>query len=574
MTSAGSRLLKKWIEQPLLNLTDIEGRHLAVLELKTSYVARSTLRDKLKSVYDIERLISRIVMGNCNCRDFLSLKSSLAVLPDIKSLIAGMASPLIADINSRIDILDDICGLISESISDDAPITVKEGNMIKQGYDREVDQLRSVSRDGKSWIAALEAKEKELSGVKNLKIGYNRVFGYYIEITKSFLHLAPDRYIRKQTLANCERYITEELKKLEDDILGAEDKLLSLEHKLFMEIRDKTATEVARIKSTAGALSELDALQSFAAVAEQENYTMPRMNRDGVIKIADGRHPVVEKFLGGGNFVPNDTDIDLNDNRTSIITGPNMAGKSTYMRQVALIVLLAQAGSFVPAREADIGICDRIFTRVGASDDLASGQSTFMIEMSEVANIIKNATRESLIVLDEIGRGTSTFDGLSIAWAVIEFITDSERIGARTLFSTHYHELTELEGKIPGIKNYCVMAEEKGDDVIFLHKIKRGGADGSYGIHVARLAGVPESVGERAKELLKELEDADISKRAQRSRKSVKPVDGQIDFFSVTDTPRQDKAALEMLRNVDITRLTPIESMNFLYELKQKLKLG
>ena len=574
VTSGGGRLMKEWLEQPLLNIDAIKGRHLAVLELKNNYLSRSALRDKLKNVYDIERLISRIVIGNCNCRDLLSLSASFAMIPGIKEHIFDSGSNLIKSVNSRIDVLSDIRELIDCAISENAPITLKEGNMIKAGYSQEVDALRSASRDGKSWIAALEATEKEATGVKNLKIGYNRVFGYYIEITKSNIHMAPDRYIRKQTLSNCERYITEELKKIEDDIMGAEDKLLALENKLFLEIRDRTAAEVGRIKNTARALSELDALSAFAETAERDGYTMPRMNRDGIIKIKDGRHPVVEKFLGKESFVPNDADIDLEENRTSIITGPNMAGKSTYMRQIALIALLAQAGCFVPAAEADIGVCDRIFTRVGAADDLAAGQSTFMVEMSEVAGILSNATRDSLIVLDEIGRGTSTFDGLSIAWAVVEFITDKDRIGARTLFSTHYHELTELEGKIPGVKNYCVMAEEKGDDVIFMHKIRRGGADGSYGIQVARLAGVPESVNDRAKELLKQLEDADISKRTQRAKRSVKPVEGQIDFLSMTDEPKRERMVLEMLRSADITRLTPIDAMNFLYELKQKLKLG
>ena len=574
MTSGGGRMLKMWIEQPLLNISDIQARHLAVLELKNSYLARSMIREKLKSVYDIERLISRIVLGNCNCRDLLSLRTSFSMIPGIKERLAVLESELAQGINSQIDELSDLCALIYSSISEDAPVTLREGRMIKEGYNPDVDQLRSVSRDGKSWIAALEASEKELTGIRNLKIGYNKVFGYFFEVTKSNMHLAPDRYVRKQTLANCERYITEELKKLEDDILGAEDKLMALENKLFVEIRDRVAAEVKRVKATAEALSMLDVLAAFAETAEREGYAMPRMNRDGVINIKDGRHPVVEKFLGRERFVPNDADIDLEDNRTSIITGPNMAGKSTYMRQVALIVLLAQAGCFVPASEANIGICDRIFTRVGAADDLAAGQSTFMVEMSEVAGIISNATKDSLIVLDEIGRGTSTFDGLSIAWAVVEFITDKDRIGARTLFSTHYHELTELEGKMPGIKNYCVLAEEKGDDIIFLHKIKRGGADGSYGIHVARLAGVPEGVNSRAKEILRELEAADISKKASRARRSVKPVDGQIDFLSMTDAPKQERAVIDMIKGADITRITPIDAMNFLYELKQKLKLG
>ena len=573
-TSPGGRLLKRWFEQPLLDIAAIEKRHRAVGELKNGFYLRNEIRDLLRSVYDIERLTSKIILGSANCRDFLSLKLSLQKIPALKKLLENVVEPQLREIDMRLDPIEDMTALIERAISEDAPITLKEGGIIKDGYNGEVDTYRTASREGKNWLTNLEREEKQRTEIKNLKIGFNRVFGYYLEVTRSYAHLVPQHYIRKQTLANCERYITEELKKLEDEILGAEEKLIHLEYKLFLEVRERVAAEVERIKTSAAALAELDVLAALAETAEKEHYCMPTLNDDGVIEIREGRHPVVEQYVGRENFVPNDAVMDLGDGRTSVITGPNMAGKSTYMRQIALIALMAQAGSFVPAKEANIGICDRIFTRVGAADDLAAGQSTFMAEMSEVAHILSNATSRSLVILDEIGRGTSTFDGLSIAWAVIEFINDLDKIGARVLFSTHYHELTELSGKINGINNYCVAIERNGEDIKFLHKIKKGGADGSYGIHVAKLAGLPDMVTTRAKEILAELEEADISKRAVRGRRSVKPVEGQIDFLSMIDAPKQEREVLDRLKSTDLSKLTPIDTMNMLYQLQQKLRLG
>jgi DNA mismatch repair protein MutS len=574
LTSPGGRLLKSWFSQPLVDISAIRARHGAVRELKDKYILRSRLRDCLKSVHDIERLISRIVLGSANCRDFLALRNSLSQIPGIKAQLGGAQAPLLKATDRKIDSLGDVAELIGSAISEDAPISTHEGNIIKDGYNSEVDALRSASRDGKSWLAALEKSERERTGVKNLKVGYNKVFGYYFEVTKLYAHLTPPEYVRRQTLANCERYISDGLKKLEDEILGAEEKLAALERRLFDDVRDRTAAQVRRIKQSAEGISELDVLAAFAETADRENYCMPEMNTDGVIDIKDGRHPVVEQALGQGAFVPNDAYLDTGGNRTAIITGPNMAGKSTYMRQTALIALMAQAGCFVPASRASICVTDRIFTRVGAADDLAAGQSTFMVEMSEVANILANATAASLIILDEIGRGTSTFDGLSIAWAVVEFLNDQDKIGAKTLFSTHYHELTELSGKMPGINNYCVTIAENGEDITFLHKIKKGGADGSYGVHVAKLAGLPAAVTDRAGELLAELEDADISKRAARQRRAQKPVDGQINFLLLADIPKREKEVVDSIRDADISKLTPIDAMNYIYALQQKLKLG
>ncbi|MDR1060320.1 MAG: DNA mismatch repair protein MutS, partial [Clostridiales bacterium] len=574
LTSPGGRLLKNWLSQPLIDISAIRARHAAVSELKEKFILRSRARERLKSVYDVERLISRIVLGSANCRDFLALRNSLSQIPGIKALLRGSEAPLLKATDRKIDSLDDVAELIGSAISEDPPISTHEGNIIKDGYSAAVDALRSASRDGKSWLAALEKSERERTGIKNLKVGFNKVFGYFFEVTKLYAHLTPPEYVRRQTLANCERYISDELKKLEDGILGAEDRLMSLERELFEDVRDRTAAHVRRIKRSAEGLSELDVLAALAETAERENYCMPEMNTDGVIDIKDGRHPVVEQFLGHGSFVPNDAFLDTGENRTAIITGPNMAGKSTYMRQIALIALLAQAGSFVPAARANIGVTDRIFTRVGAADDLAAGQSTFMVEMSEVANILANATASSLIILDEIGRGTSTFDGLSIAWAVVEFLNDRDKVGARTLFSTHYHELTELSGKLEGVNNYCVTIAENGEDITFLHKIKKGGADGSYGVHVAKLAGLPAGVTDRAGELLAELEDADISKRAARLRRAPKPVDGQINFLLLADMPKREKEVVDAVRGADISKLTPIDAMNFVYALQQKLKLG
>ena len=574
LTPSGARMLKNWLAQPLLDIGAITERHEAVEELLGSFIARSGIRERLRRVRDVERLITRISLGGANCRDLLALKNSIAEIPGVKALLAGAKTGLMRGIDGRLDELGDVRALIENAISEDAPPTVKEGNLIREGYSAEVDGYRAASRDGKSWLTALEKSERDRTGIKTLKIGFNRVFGYYFEITKQYMHMAPPGYVRRQTLANGERYISDELKKLEDSILGAEERLYELEQELFAQVRQSVAAQSERITTAAAALAELDALAAFAELAARESYCRPKLNRDGVIRISEGRHPVVEKALGRESFVPNDAYIDAGDNRTSIITGPNMAGKSTYMRQIALIVLLAQAGCFVPALEADIGIADKIFTRVGAADDLAAGQSTFMAEMSEVSHILANATPNSLIILDEIGRGTSTFDGLSIAWAVVEFINDKARIGARTLFSTHYHELTELSGRLDGVGNYCVAVSESDGGLRFLRKIKKGGADGSYGIEVAKLAGLPKSVTERAAEILKELEDADISKKASRARRAPKPVDRQFDFLSAVDEPKREREVLTALREADVTRLTPLGALNCIYELQQKLKLG
>lgn len=570
MTSMGGRLLRKWIEQPLINHGDISLRLNAVEELKNKFMARVEARELLKRVYDIERLMGKVILGSVNCRDLIALKNSMSQIPYIKEILNGFETEYIKSCYSQLDSLEDVCNLIDISIIDDPPVTIKEGGIIKDGYNSEVDKLRSASIQGKDWIAALEASEREKTGIKNLKVGFNRVFGYYIEVTKSYFSLVPEEYIRKQTLANCERYITPELKEIEDNILGAEEKIVLLEYSLFVQIKDKIAEQLSRIKSTARALAEIDVLASLAEVADREDYCKPEVSVSDNIEIVDGRHPVVEKMTDKSGFVPNDTVLDMEEDRLAIITGPNMAGKSTYMRQSALIVLMAQIGSFVPASSAKIGLVDRIFTRVGASDDLASGQSTFMVEMSEVANILTNATKRSLLVLDEIGRGTSTFDGLSIAWAVIEYIVSKEQLGCRTLFATHYHELTELEGKLPGIKNYCITVKEKGDDVIFLRKIIRGGADGSYGIQVAKLAGVPQGVIDRAKEILANLDDADINRNG-KVRKIKKQVDGQLDLFAQAAKASADAEILEEIRKIDISRLTPIDAMNILYELQRKM---
>jgi DNA mismatch repair protein MutS len=573
MTSMGARTLRRWVEQPLLNTCDINARLDAVAELTDKFMVRVELRELLKRVYDIERLISKVVLGSANCRDLNALKNSLEQVPYIKEMLNSCGSAMIIENNRMMESMEDIADLIGRAIVDDPPVSVKEGGIIRSGYDEEVDKLRDAAANGKQWIASLEAKEREKTGIKNLKIGFNKVFGYYLEVTKSYFELVPQDYIRKQTLANCERYVTQELKEMEETILGAESKIVELEYQIFSGIRDTVAAEVGRIKRTASCIAELDVLCSLAEVADREKYCKPEVNNEGLIRIEGGRHPVVEKMLEQGAFVPNDTVLDMDENRLSIITGPNMAGKSTYMRQVALIVLLAQIGSFVPADSAVIGVVDRIFTRVGASDDLAAGQSTFMVEMSEVAGILENATSRSLLVLDEIGRGTSTYDGLSIAWSVIEYISDAEKVGSRTLFATHYHELTELEGKLPGIKNYCIAVKEKGDDIIFLRKIIRGGADGSYGIQVAKLAGLPQSVTDRAKEILKELEEADISKH--RARRKKPQVEGQIEFFIPEgSSDRIGKEVLEELKTLDISTLTPLDALNIIYKLQQKTRKG
>ncbi len=572
MTSMGGRTIRKWIEQPLINIEDINLRLDAVNEFKEKFMVRAELREQLKRIYDIERLIGKVVLGNVNCRDLVALKNSLGQLPYIKMLMEKCESQMNVRNFENLDVLDDIYKLIDLSINDDPPMSLKDGGIIKNGFNVDVDKFRSATNDGKKWILDLESKERINSGIKNLKVGFNRIFGYYIEVTKSNYEMVPETYIRKQTLANCERYITEELKELENTVLGAEEKLMGLEYEIFTEIRDEISKHVNRIKITARCISEIDVICSFAEVADRENYCMPQMTVEDEILIEDGRHPVVEKVMDSGSFVPNNTKLNMEENRLAIITGPNMAGKSTYMRQVAIIVLMAQIGCFVPAKSATIGIVDKIFTRVGATDDLASGQSTFMVEMNEVANIISNATPKSLLILDEIGRGTSTFDGLSIAWAVIEFISDKEKIGCRTLFATHYHELTELEGKLTGVKNYCILVEEDGEDIIFLRKIIRGGADASYGIQVARLAGIPMPVIDRAKDILTELENSDISKKEIKVRRGSAPIEGQLDIASFNNTSKSKNEIIEELKNIDISKLTPLDALNELYELQKRAR--
>lgn len=572
MTAMGGRMLRKWIEQPLLDVDEINKRLDAVEELKEKFMVRNEIMELLKRVYDMERLSAKLIVGNVNGRDLISLKASIGQIPAIIDMIQGLSSEYCCDITSATDPLTDVYNIIDSAIADEPPLTIKEGGIIKSGYSAEVDSYRNASVDGKQWVADLESREREATGIKNLKIKYNKVFGYYIEITNSNLSQVPERYIRKQTLANCERYITEELKKLEDTILGAEEKVVGLEYELFCQVREQISSQVSRIQKTAAQMAVLDVLCSLAEVADRENYTKPRMGEDGEIKITDGRHPVVEKMLDKAAFVPNDTFLDYYDNRVVIITGPNMAGKSTYMRQVALITLMAQMGSFVPATEAYIGIADRIYTRIGASDDLASGQSTFMVEMMEVANILNNATPRSLLILDEIGRGTSTYDGLSIAWSVIEYINDKGRLGCRTLFATHYHELTELEEKQAGIKNCCIDVKKKGEDIIFLRKIKPGGADRSYGIEVAKLAGVPQLVIDRAKSLLEELDAADINKNGRNRKKNTKPLDGQLDLLSAGALSKGERDVIDEIRTLDATSLTPLDALNKLFSMQQKLK--
>ena len=572
MTSMGGRTLRKWIEQPLINVYDIKDRLKSVNELKENFMIRMEIRELLKRVYDIERLMGKVILGSANCRDLIAIKNSIAQIPYIKELLKDLNEDLNVKHYNKLDCLLDVHDLLEKSIVDEPPISVKEGGIIKEGFDEEVDKYKKASREGKNWIASLESSEREKTGIKNLKIGYNRVFGYYIEVTKSYYSQVPAEYVRKQTLSNCERYITDELKKIEDTVLGAQERLIELEYSIFTKVREQVCQQINRIKTTAKSLANIDVLSTLAEVADREDYVMPQMTTDDDLEITDGRHPVVEKMIGEGEFVPNDTYLDRGENLISIITGPNMSGKSTYMRQVALIILMAQIGCFVPATNAKIGVVDRIFTRVGASDDLASGQSTFMVEMTEVANILNNATSKSLLILDEIGRGTSTYDGLSIAWSVIEFVANKEKLGARTLFATHYHELTELEHSLDGVKNYCITVEEKGDDIIFLRKIQRGGADDSYGIQVAQLAGVPLLVINRAKEILKELESADISKTNTRTKKDKKPIGGQMDVFSFNTAQRSSNEVLSDLKELDISTLTPLDALNALYNLQKKVK--
>lgn len=569
-TSMGSRQLRKWIEEPLILKDQITDRLASVKEFIDNIYVSSDLRAYLKNVYDIERLISRISCASANARDLISLRQSLKELPTIKQSLSNCTSPLIKSLYSKFDTLDDIYDLINSSIEDNPPTTLKDGGLIKLGYNNDVDKLRSAMTDGKKWIADLEQKEKELTGIKSLKVGYNKVFGYYIEVTRSNLQNVPeDRYIRKQTLSNGERYITQELKECENLILGAEQKIVNIEYELFIKIRNDISDHVKRIQQTAHCIAIIDVLLSFAKVSFENNYCMPNITENGIIDIKNARHPIVEKVISN-IFVPNDTYLDTKDDSLSIITGPNMAGKSTYMRQVALISLMAQIGCFVPADEATLSIVDRIFTRIGASDDLSLGQSTFMVEMSEVSYILQNATKNSLIILDEVGRGTSTFDGLSIAWAVVEYITGN--IGAKTLFATHYHELTELEGKLHGVKNYSISVKEHGDDIIFLRKIVRGGADQSYGIQVAKLAGLPNIVVECAKTILSKLEEKDINKSIASTEEIAitklepKKNDMQISLFDYCDNK-----ILSEIKGLDLNNMTPIEALNTLYSLHEKV---
>ena len=579
-TAMGARLLRRYLEQPLIEKEEIMQRLDAVEELKNNAITREELREYLNPVYDLERLISRISYQTANPRDLVAFKTSLSMLPHIKYIMKSLQSPLLVQLQEEMDELTDLFALVDAAIVDEPPISIRDGGFIKEGYNEEVDRLRHAKTEGKSWLAKLEAEEREKTGIKTMKVKYNKVFGYYLEVTNSYKDMVPDYYTRKQTLTNAERYITPELKELEETILGSEDKLTALEYDLYVEVRGKIADEILRIQKTAHAIAGVDVFASLALVAERGNYVKPSINEKGILDIKNGRHPVVEKMIPNDMFIANDTYLDNGKSRISIITGPNMAGKSTYMRQTALIVLMAQIGSFVPADAAKIGLVDRIFTRVGASDDLASGQSTFMVEMTEVANILRNATRNSLLILDEIGRGTSTFDGLSIAWAVVEYISNPKLLGAKTLFATHYHELTELEGKLPGVNNYCIAVKENGDDIVFLRKIIQGGADKSYGIQVAKLAGVPDMVIERAKELAEELTNADITVHVQggdaesqkvKKAKTQKYDQVDLDQMSLFDTV-SDSDVLKELQELEVSTMTPIDALNTLYRLQNKLK--
>ncbi len=579
-TAMGARLLRKYVEQPLIDKEEITRRLDAVEELQKEAISREEIREYLSSVYDLERLVGKISYQSANPRDLTAFKASLSMLPHIRTILGDMKSPFLQKLYEDIDPLEDLCDLVERAIIEDPPLAMKEGGIIRDGYHEDVDRLRKAKTDGKTWLAELEEKEREKTGIKNLRIKYNKVFGYYLEVTNSFKNMVPDYYTRKQTLTNAERYIIPELKELEDMILGAEDKLYALEYELYCDVRNRIAGEIVRIQTTAKAVAAVDVFASLALVAERNHYVRPKINEKGTIDIKDGRHPVVEKMIPNHMFIANDTYLDDKKNRVSIITGPNMAGKSTYMRQTALIVLMAQIGSFVPASQANIGLVDRIFTRVGASDDLASGQSTFMVEMTEVANILRNATSKSLLILDEIGRGTSTFDGLSIAWAVVEHISNARLLGAKTLFATQYHELTELEGKIDSVNNYCIAVKEKGDDIVFLRKIVKGGADRSYGIQVAKLAGVPDTVINRAKEIAEELSDADITTRVRqmsvqgqetKTKEKSKKMDvvdmAQMSLFDTVS----DHDVIEEIKSMDISHMTPMDAMNTLYQLQNKL---
>ena len=566
-TSMGGRQLRRWLSDPLIDSLEINKRLNSVKELKDEIMLRGDIIESLKKVYDIERLAGKMAYGNANARDMVTLKNSLFKLPEVKQSLSNCKSELLKELYENLDELKDIYELIEKSIVDDPPMTIKEGGIIKLGYNEEIDVLKKAQTEGKNWLIQLEAEEKDKTGIKNLKIGFNKVFGYYLEVTKSFLNQVPERYIRKQTLTKAERYITEELKTLENQILGAEEKVVNLEYNAFTQIREEISRNIKRLQKSSEVVSTLDVLTSFAIVAEDMNYCMPEVNNTGIIDIKNGRHPVIEKMLGAGTFVENDTYLDRDDNRLAINTGPNMAGKSTYMRQVALITLMAQVGSFVPATEARIGVVDKIFTRVGASDDLSMGQSTFMVEMMEVSTILKEATKNSLVILDEIGRGTSTYDGLSIAWAVAEFIADKEKSGAKTLFATHYHELTELEEKLDGIKNYSIAVKEKGEDIVFLRKIVEGGTDESYVIHVARLAGVTKNVTQSANEILRTLERKSMLSGKKTEKENKKVVEGQFDMFNF----KLAEIAHE-IDKINLNELTPIDALNTLVKIKEKMK--
>lgn len=578
-TAMGARTLRGYIEQPLIDLNMITIRQDAIEMLCEHSVSRDEIREYLNPVYDLERLLGKVSYKTANPRDLIAFRNSLAMLPHIKTVLRDLSCTLLNKINEDIDGLEDIYHLIDNAVIEESPIAIKEGGIIKEGFDETIDKLRHAKTEGKKWLADLELADRERTGIKNLRIKYNKVFGYYFEVTNSYINMVPEDYTRKQTLANAERYTTPRLKELEDTILNAEDKLYTLEYDMFCRVRESIAAEVERIQKTAKAVAALDVFAALSLVAERNQYVRPKMNEKGTINIKDGRHPVVEQMIVNDMFIANDTYLDNNKNCISVITGPNMAGKSTYMRQAALIVLMAQIGSFVPASAANIGIVDRIFTRVGASDDLASGQSTFMVEMNEVANILRNATPDSLLVLDEIGRGTSTFDGLSIAWAVIEHISNRKYLGAKTLFATHYHELTELEGKMSNVNNYCIAVKEKGDDIVFLRKIIKGGADKSYGIQVAKLAGVPDMVIDRAKEIVEQLSDNDITEKVQsiavdnKTDKKTPPRYDELDLeqISLFDTV-SDEDILKELKEIDVTNLTPLDALNTLYRLQNKLK--
>ena len=565
-TSMGGRLLRRWINDPLIDVSEINKRLEAVEELKNNIILRGEIVEVLKKVYDMERLSAKIAYGSANGRDLISLKNSAKQLPEIKELLKSSESKYLKELYEELDCLQDIYELIEKSIVDEPPITIKEGDLIKLGFNEEIDTLKRATKEGKNWILNLELEEREKTGIKGLKVGFNKVFGYFIEVTKSNLSMVPERFIRKQTLANCERYITEELKNLENQILGAEEKVVTLEYNTFVEIRNKIETNLQRLQKSASIIATLDCLCSLAQVAEDFNYCKPQVTDDGEIEIKDGRHPVIEKMISSGSFVQNDTYLNNTTNRLAILTGPNMAGKSTYMRQVALITLMAQIGSFVPASYAKIGIVDKIFTRVGASDDLSMGQSTFMVEMMEVASILRDATKKSLVILDEIGRGTSTYDGLSIAWAVAEYISDKEKCGAKTLFATHYHELTELENKLEGVKNYSIAVKEKGEDIIFLRKIVEGGTDESYGVHVAKLAGVPQIVTKRANEILKGLERKNLLNQKSLEKENKRAVSVQFDMFNF----KLAEIAHE-IDKINVNELTPIEALNTLMKIKEKM---